>query len=128
MDLKYFEFPVTIYSILEPISPTMSKARCRIFYRGLNRNGSYITDEFAEKLVKTLPYVPVKGIYEDEDYVDHGEKRSDGRIYGIVPENNNFSWEQHLDKDGVMRTYACTDIYLYTALYEEASKIVGKSK
>ena len=130
MDPKYFEFPVTIYSILEPISPTMSKARCRIFYCGLNRNGSYITNEFAEKLIKTLPYVPIKGIYEseEEDYIDHGKERSDGRIYGIVPENNNFSWEQHLDKDGVMRTYACTDIYLYTALYEEASKIVGKSQ
>ena len=130
MDLKYFEFPVTIYSILEPISPVMSKARCRIFYKGLNRNGSYITDEFAEKLVSTLPYVPVKGIYEedDEDFTDHGAERSLGRIYGIVPESNNFAWEQHLDKDGVTRTYACTDVYLYTALYEEALKIPNKGQ
>ena len=130
MEQRYFEFPVTIYSILEPISPTMSKARCRIFYKGLNRNGSYITDEFAEKLIKTLPYVPVKGIYEeeDEDFSDHGLARNLGRIYGIVPESNNFAWEEHLDKDGITRTYACTDVYLYTALYEEALKIPNKGQ
>ena len=61
-DKPCFEFPVTIYNILEQITPTLSKARVRIFYKGANRNGSYITDEFAEKLISTLPYAPVKGI------------------------------------------------------------------
>lgn len=130
MENQYLNFPVTIYSNLTPISPVMSVARCRIFYKGLNRNGSYITDEFADKLIKTLPYVPIKGIYEkdEEDFTDHGEARDEGRIYGIVPESNNFAWEQHLDKDGVTRTYACTDVYLYTALYEEAKKIPNKGE
>ena len=123
-----FEFPITVYSELKSLSPTLSLSRCRIFYRGLNRNGSYITDEFAEKLVKTLPYAPVKGIYEVDDYTDHGEERDLGRIYGVVPVDNNFAWEQHLDSDGVMRTYACTDVILYTALYKEANEITGKSQ
>jgi hypothetical protein len=43
-----------------------------------------------------------------------------------VPECNNFAWEQHLDEDGIERTYACTDVLLFTALYPEASDIVGK--
>ena len=45
-----------------------------------------LLNEFAEKLLETIPYAPVKGIYseDDEDYTDHGMKRSEGRIYGIV--------------------------------------------
>ena len=124
------EFPVSIYGNLEKLSPVLSKARCRIFYKYENRNGTYITDEFAEKLINSLPYTPVKGIYDEfnEDYTDHGEKRNLGRIYGIVPENPNFSWENHLDEDGVERQYACTDVYIFSALYEEAGQIVGKSQ
>lgn len=124
------EFPVTIYGNLKELNPVLSKARCRIFYKYENRNGTYITDEFAQKLINSLPYTPVKGIYDnfDEDYTDHGLKRDLGRIYGIVPENPNFSWEKHLDEDEVEREYACCDVYIFTALYEEASQIVGKSQ
>ena len=129
MDLKAVkEFPITVYSITEKYSPTISRGRCRIFYKYENRNGSYISDEFAEKLIKTLPYTPVKGIYDnfEEDYSDHGNKRSLGRIYGVVPENHNFAWEKHLDEDGIERTYACADVFIYTALYDEAEQIIGK--
>lgn len=123
------EFPVTIYGNLKELNPVLSTARCRIFYKYENRNGTYITDEFAQKLISSLPYTPVKGIYDnfDEDYTDHGLKRDLGRIYGIVPENPNFSWEKHLDEDEIEREYACCDVYIFTALYEEASQIVGKS-
>ena len=76
------EFPVVVYSNLEKYSEVLSKARVRIFYKGLNRNGTYITDQFAEKLISTLPYAPVKGIYEENDYTDHGEARTEGRAYG----------------------------------------------
>ncbi len=124
------EFPVTVYGNLEQYSNTIAKARCRIFYKGANRNGTYITDEFAERLLSTIPYTPVKGIFdaESEDYTDHGTARSQGRIYGIVPEDPHFSWETHLDEDGVAREYACVDVFIYTALYGEANTIVGKSQ
>lgn len=124
------EFPVSIYGNLEAYSDTISKARCRIFYKGGNRNGTYITDEFAEKLLSTISYTPIKGIYDDydEDYSDHGEKRSLGRIYGIVPQNPNLKWEIHRDEDGVDREYACVDVLIYTALYKEAKEIIGKSQ
>ena len=56
------EFSVQIYSEPEEYSQVLSKARCRIFYKRFNRNGTYITDEFAEKLISTIPYTPVKGI------------------------------------------------------------------
>ena len=126
------DFPITVYGNLEKFTDVMSLGRCRIFYKYGNRNGTYITDEFAGELVKTLPYTPVKGIYEAEaeDYTDHGEKRNEGRIYGIVPgpQDMNFAWEKHTDEDGVEREYACVNVYYYTALYEEAGEICGKGQ
>ena len=124
------DFPVTLYGNLEKYSETISKGRCRIFYKYGNRNGTYITDEFAEKLLASVPYAPVKGIYDeyDEDYTDHGAKRSDGRIYGIVPAEPNVTWEDHEDDDGVVRTYACVDVLIYTGIYTEANEIIGKGQ
>ena len=124
------DFPVVLYGNLEKYSDTISKGRCRIFYKYGNRNGTYITDEFAEKLLATIPYAPVKGIYEveEEDYNDHGMKRSEGRIYGIVPANPNVTWETHEDEDGVERTYACVDVLIYTGIYTEANSIIGKAQ
>lgn len=126
MKKSQIEFPVSIYGNVEKYNDIFSKARCRVFYKGANRNGTYITDEFADELISTFQYIPVKGIYDGEDFTDHGTSRSEGQIYGIVPETNNFAWEQHLDKDGVERTYACTDVLLFTALYPEANDIISK--
>ena len=126
MKKSQIEFPVSIYGNVEKYNDIFSKARCRVFYKGANRNGTFITDEFAEELISTFQYIPVKGIHDGEDFTDHGTSRSEGQIYGIVPETNNFAWEQHLDKDGVERTYACTDVLLFTALYPEANDIVSK--
>lgn len=130
MNKEYREFPVTIYGNMERYNDVLTKARCRIFYKYGNRNGTYITDEFAEKLVSSLSYVPLKGIFkeETEDFSDHGLERDEGRIYGIVPENPNFAWEPHLDEDGVERVYACADVLIFTALYDEATEIVGKAQ
>ena len=124
------QFSVQVYGDLVPYNNVLSQARCRIFYKGMNRNGTYITEEFANKLLSTLPYVPVKGIfsYSEDDYADHGVNRDQGKIYGIVPENPNVQWETHLDEDGVERTYACADVLLFTAIYKEASQILGKSQ
>ena len=126
-----FSFPITVFENAgERVSDTITKKRCAIFYKGRNRNGSYISEEFAEDLIKTLPYAPVKGIYDkdSEDYTDHGTKRSEGRIYGVVPEKFNFAWEKRVDEDGVEREYACADVYLFTALYKEAEEIAGKGQ
>ena len=123
-------FPITVYGLKEKFSDTISRGRCRVFYKGRNRNGTYITPEFAEKLIASAPYTPVKGIYDVdcEDYTDHGMKRSEGRIYGVVPANPNFAWEKHMDAEGIEREYACFDVLYYTALYKEAGEITGKGE
>lgn len=128
MNKSLYNFTVQVYGELNKYNEVLSRARCKIFYKYENRNGTYITDEFANKLLSSLSYVPVKGIYENNDYTDHGTKRDLGRIYGIVPENPNVAWEDFLDDDGVTRTYACADVLIFTALYEEANEIIGKSQ
>lgn len=132
MDKKNLtKFSLSVYGNISAYNEVLSKARVRIFYKYENRNGTYITDEFAEQLISTLPYVPVKGIYDsmEEDYTDHGRERYEGRIYGIVPENPNFAWEKHLDEDGVEREYACADVFLFTGIYKkEALEIVQKAQ
>lgn len=115
---------------LTQVSPEISKARLRIFYKGFNRNQGYITDEFAEKLLSSLPYTPVVGIFNDlvKDFGGHNQDRNVAKIYGVVPQDPHFAWEDHLDSDGVMRTYACTDVYLFTGRYDVAKLIPGKQQ
>ena len=125
---KITNFPITVYGKKEKFSDTMTRGRCRVFYKGHNRNGTYITDNFAKKLIESAPYTPVKGIYSVDDYTDHGKARDEGRIYGIVPANPNFAWEKHEDENGVLRDYACFDVLYYTALYSEATEIMGKGE
>ena len=122
-------FNIELFGKLEKINETISKIRARIFYTQANRNGTYITEEFATKLMESIPYAPIKGIFEgdEKDFTDHGDKRDAGKIYGVVPQDYNFSWEDHEDQDGVIRTYACVDVYLYTSIYKEASTILDKS-
>lgn len=122
-------FVATVYGNLTPLNNSaFSKARLKIFYKGLNRNGSYITDEVAEKLLATLPGTPVVGYFrgENDDFDGH-IMPEENKAYGFVPESMNFNWEMSLDPDGVYRTYACTDIILWTGRYPIASRIVGKS-
>ena len=73
---KLTTFSLSVYGDITSYNEVLSKARCRIFYKGANRNGTFITDEFAEQLISTLPYVPVKGIYDTmkDDFTDHGRE------------------------------------------------------
>lgn len=123
-------FDVCLYGKIEELTPTLSKCRVRIFYKGMNRNRTFITEEFAKQLIDSLPYAPIKGIFDVEeiDYKDHGKRNSEGKIYGVVMENPNFAWEDHMDSDGVVRTYACADVLLFTALYPEAKLIPEKGQ
>lgn len=123
-------FAVSIYGKLEKYNDVISKARVRIFYTKHNRNNTYISEEFAEKVLKTLSYSPVVGIYDEEeqDFTDHGKDRELGRAYGVVPENPNIQYEMHMDDDGVEREYACADIFLWTTRYSHANEIIGKKQ
>lgn len=124
------DFSVSIYGAVEQFTDTISKGRVKIFYKYGNRNRSWITDEFADALLSSLPYTPIKGIYSesDGDFTDHGHQNAEGRIYGIVPAEPNVGWEKFVDEDGIEREYACADVLLYTALYKEANEILTKGE
>ena len=127
---KILELPVTVYGEITKFNDVLSKSRCRTFYKFGNRNGTYITENFAQMLIDSAPYTPVKGIFDSttNDFTDHGNTNQEGRVYGFIPENPNFAWEKHYDKDNVEREYACFDVLLLTGLYPEAKMIVGKSQ
>ena len=103
-----------------------TSCRARVFYTGLNRNGSYIDKEFAQLLIGTAAGCPVVGLwdYEKHDFTDHSPSDRK-RAYGFIPENPNFAWETSLDYDGVEREYASFDIILWTKAFEEANEIIN---
>lgn len=103
-----------------------TSCRARVFYTGLNRNGSYIDKQFADYLIGTASGCPVVGLwdYEKHDFTDHSPSDRK-RAYGFIPENPNFAWEKSLDYDGVEREYASFDIILWTKAFEEANEIIS---
>lgn len=120
--------------IYQPLSPTdfsnnIGRTRVRAFYKYANRNGSYITDQVAEYLIQTAPGKPVVGFYNylNQDFEGHTTPEL-AKGYGYIAENPNFAWEEHLDKDGITRTYACFDVVLHVDYWEEAKQIIGKAQ
>lgn len=103
-----------------------SFTRCKLMMFIVGRTGDKrrFTQEFADRIISTLPNIPVIGCYDEEkgDFKAHDE---DIQVYGIVPENNNFHY-----KTIKGQKWAVTDVILYTNLRngigERAAEIVGK--
>jgi len=120
------EFSIDFVGGLTKVNDLISKVRARIYYKYGNRNGTWITDEFAEKLNQTLPHVPIVGTYdaENDDFTDHSDK-GQKKAYGFVPNDPNISWEQD-EESG--KDYLAADVYLWTGYWPEAAKIINKSQ
>lgn len=108
--------------------PTLKKGKVRVFYKGLNRNCSYITDSFAQKLIESANLKPIVGtyLYSEKDFGGH-EESTDKRAYGVVVPNSG-TWEEHLDSDGVKRTYATFDVIVWAEYWDEAKEIFSKAQ
>jgi len=119
-----FQAEIIKHSIME--NPSFTLCRARVFYTGLNRNGSYISTDFADNLIKSSIGCPIVGLwdYEKQDFTDHSASDRK-KAYGFVPENPNFAWEKSYDYDGIEREYASFDIVLWTKAFEEANNIVN---
>ena len=70
------KFSVVIYGDISKYNDVLSQARCRIFYKGANRNGTFITDEFAEEYRKEYCIVPA-----DKSVVDSAKCQHSGVKY-----------------------------------------------
>ncbi|MCK9482521.1 MAG: hypothetical protein M0R38_12335 [Bacteroidia bacterium] len=118
-------FSIDFVGELEKVNELISKVAAKVYYKGGNRNGTWITDDFAEKLNKTIFNVPIVASYnpETEDFEDH-EDNGHKKAYGFVPAHSELKWIE--DESG--KNYLTTDVYLWVGYWPEAAKIINKSQ
>jgi hypothetical protein len=124
-----FSVPAKIY-FLDDVETTnefqndhITRCKLKIFYIGETADRRVFTETFSQKLIKSLPYTPVVGYYNEEsdDFEAHKTKQY---MFGHVPVDAEVSFEQHGD-----HVYAVTDIVLFTGredVGQIAEKIIGK--
>lgn len=127
----YFD-SVIIDSPIQKISednPNMGRLKVRVFTKYGNRNGSYITDEVAEQLIKsaTAKTTPVVGFFDPETqtWASHTGPTL-ANAYGYV--EDFLGWEPFTDTDGISRDYAVFSVILFSDYFEEAKKIIGQNQ
>lgn len=102
----------------------VTHAKLKMFYIGETGDSRIFTEDFSNKVIKTLPMSPVVGYY-DEDSEDFKAHNSKQYVYGYVPENAEISFSE---EDG--QTWATTDVILFTGRKDNvgdvASKILGR--
>ena len=126
------------------INPLMSKCEIKVFYLGENRNRSYINEEVAMEMAKTLRGAPIVGYFkkEKEDFADHGNRMiiDDEGIkfecmtqpYGFVDPAAKVWFQTFEDTDEfgnkVTRKYLMTTGYLWTGQFEECKIAVDEGR
>ena len=117
------------------INPLMSSCEIKVLYLGENRNHSYINEEVATEMAKTLRGAPIVGYFrkDKEDFADHGNRMiidDEGikfecmtKPYGFVDPAAKVWFQTFEDTDEfgnkVTRKYLMTTGYLWTGQYEE---------
>lgn len=127
----YFD-NVIIASPIQQVSetnPNLGRLRVGVFTKYGNRNGSYITDEVAEKLIEsaTKGDTPVIGFFDPESksWASHTGPTL-ASAYGYV--ESFEGWQPLTDTDGETRDYAVFNVVLFTKYFEEANLIVGQNQ
>ena len=126
------------------INPLMSKCEIKVLYLGENRNHSYINEEAATEMAKTLRGAPIVGYFrkEKEDFADHGNRMiidDEGikfecmtKPYGFVDPAAKVWFQTFEDTDEfgnkVTRKYLMTTGYLWTGQYEECKIAVDEGR
>lgn len=109
--------------------PNTGRLKVGVFTKYTNRNFSYITDEFAEHLIKSAvrQHCPVVGFYDKETntWASHTGP-SLASAYGYV--EDFIGWEPFTDSDGVTRDYAVFQIVLHVNYFEEANSVMGQNQ
>lgn len=121
--------------------PLHSRMKVRIFYKGKNRNGSFIDDNVEQQLINTLPNTPIVGEYWEtvEDFGTHGTEsrvNENGEVkikrrtsaFGVVPSDTEIWNELIIDKDGVERNYVCCEAVLWDKRYEELESLIKSGR
>jgi len=127
----YFD-AIVLDSPIQEIQNTnsnISRLKVGVFTKYKNRNGSYITEEYAQHLIEsaTRGNVPVVGFFDPETqtWASHtGPALANG--YGYI--ESFLGWEPFTDTDGVTRDYAVFSVILFTEYFEEARKVLGQNQ
>ena len=104
-----------------------SRLKVAVFTKQRNRNGSYITDEYANYLIASATQgdTPVVGFFDPETqtWASHtGPTLANG--YGYIEKFDG--WQPLTDTDNIIREYAVFSVVIFTKYYEEAKKIRGQ--
>ena len=126
------------------VNPLISSCEIKVLYLGENRNHSFITEEVASDMAKTLRGAPIVGYYREskEDFTDHGEKvifDDEGikfecmtKPYGFVAPDAKVWFQNFEDTDEfgntVVRKYLMTTGYLWTGQFEEAKLAIDEGR
>ena len=134
LETKQIEFSTAI-SDFNVINSDFTRARCKVFYTGRNRNYTDITENALNKLISRKGYmnVPVVAhLYKSDDgnwrVGGHDSKwilNNDGSLeiidetipFGVIPESCNPTIENVVEKSGEVKRYFCVDIILWTHRY-----------
>lgn len=106
-----------------------SRLEVAVFTKYKNRNGSYITDEYAAHLIEsaTRGDTPVVGFFDpsEQQWASHtGPTLANG--YGYI--ESFLGWRPFTDTDGITRDYAVFSVVIFSKYYEEARKIRGQNQ
>ena len=126
------------------INPLMSKCEIKVLYVGANRNHTFINQQVATEIGKTLRGAPIVGYYRNdkEDFSTHGEKIiiDDEGIkfecqtvpYGFVSPDAQVWFQNFEDTDdfgnNVVHKYLMTTGYLWTEQFPESSLPVEQGR
>lgn len=127
----YFD-NVIIASPVEKISesnPNAGRLEVGVFTKYGNRNGSYITDEVAEMLIRSATNgdTPIIGFFdpETESWAGHTGPTL-ASAYGYV--ESFKGWRPLEDSDGETRDYAVFSVIVFSKYFKEANFIVGQNQ
>lgn len=126
------------------INPLMSKCEIKVLYVGSNRNHTFIDEQVAAEIGKTLRGAPIVGYYRDskEDFTDHGEKViiDDEGIkfqcqtvpYGFVSPDADVWFQNFEDFDemgnSAIHKYLMTTGFLWTGQFAESNLPVAEGR
>lgn len=108
---------------------TIYRMKVRVFSKGANRNGSYITEAVAQQLIDSAikGTTPVVGFFDPEtnSWASHTGPTL-AKAYGYV--EDFLGWEPFEDTDGVVRDYAVFSIVAFSDYFDEANNILGQNQ
>lgn len=125
---------------IEPMNDYISECEIKVFYHGLNRNGSYISKAVGNQIANSLPRAPIVALYNEQidDYENHGEEiviNEEGINfirrtvpYGAVDKDTPAVWKKFRDSKGIEREYLVVRGFLWTGRYPHLKRILEKPK